>query len=164
MRIMIFGDTASGKSSFAEKLGAIEDVPVLHLDQLMEEVGRDDRVSIGNCIVQEASKAEWIIEGNAFTKDPTYRMSRADVVYVFDFNRFATLYNHVKRYVKLRSKQEARKGSASTSLNLRYFVPYILIKFPSRKKQAIKQAKAQGKNLKIFTSHEDVNRFLAGKK
>lgn len=161
MKVMIFGDTASGKSSFAEKLAVIENLPVIHLDKLMEEIGRSNKESIGTRIEEEASKPNWIIEGNAFTKDPSYRIAQADIVYVFDFNRFVTLRNHIKRFINIRLKNEVRKGSNSTSLNLKYFVPYTLLKFPPRKKEALQRAKSQGKTIVSFRNYKDVNMFLS---
>lgn len=160
MKIMIFGDTASGKSSFAEMLASIENLPVVHLDKIMEKIGRDDRRSIGDRIKEEASKPDWIIEGNAFTKDPVYRINQADKVYVFDFNRFVTLVNHTKRYARLRSSKEIRKGSNSVDLNLKYFIPYILFKFPPRKKEALQLVKSLGKDIVVFNSYKDINKYL----
>lgn len=157
---MIFGDTASGKSSFAEKLADIENLPVVHLDRIMEEIGRDDRGSIGDRIIKEASKSNWVIEGNAFTKDPVYRINQADKVYVFDFNRFITLGNHIKRFIKLQSSREIRKGSDSADLNLKYFIPYVLFKFPPRKKEALRLVKSLGKDVVVFTSYKDIDKFL----
>lgn len=160
MKIMIFGDTASGKSSFAEKLASTKNLPLIQLDRMMENIGRKERRSIGARIKEEASKPNWIIEGNAFTKDPDYRISQADKIYVFDFNRFTTLVNHIKRYTKLRSHKETRRGSDSADLNLKYFIPYILFKFPPRKKEALRLANSLGKDVIIFKNYKNIDKFL----
>lgn len=157
---MIFGDTASGKSSFAEKLARIENLPVLHLDRIMDDIGRNDRRGIGEHIKDAASEPKWIIEGNAFTKDADYRIKQADRIYVFDFSRFATLANHLRRYVKIRGRKETRKGSDSIELNLRYFIPYIFIKFPPRKRRALQLAQSQGKDIVVFRRYRDIDRYL----
>ncbi len=157
---MIFGDTASGKSTFAETLSKSNKLSVTHLDILMDQVGRNERKSIGDIIKMEASKQDWIIEGNAFTKDKSYRIEQADLIYVFDFNRFVTLANHVKRYINLRRGKESRKGSENTNLNLKYFIPYILIKFPPRKKVALSIARKQSKEVIIFKNYRDVKNYL----
>lgn len=160
MRIMIFGDSASGKSTFAETLAIYKKLPVTHLDTIMDRVGRSDRRNIGEIIKAEASKEDWIIEGNAFTKDESFRIERADVIYVFDFNRFSTLANLIKRHIKQRQGRELRKGSEDTRLNLSYFIPYILIKFPPRKKAAIEIARKQSKRIIVFKTYNDVNNYL----
>lgn len=160
---MIFGDAASGKSSFAEKLAEIEDLPVVHLDKVMDSIGRTARRDIGEYIKDIASQSDWIIEGNAFTKDADYRIKQADIIYVFDFNRFATLANHTRRYMKLRARREIRKGSESSDLNLRYFIPYIIFKFPPRKKRALQLARSQGSDVVVFRRYREIDKYLEKK-
>ena len=157
---MIFGDTASGKSSFAERLADIESISAMHLDKIMDDIGRYDKHSIREFIKGEASKSRWIIEGNAFTKDPEYRIQQADIIYVFDFSRLSTLVNHVNRYVRIRSRKEIRKGSESSHLNLKYFIPYILFKFPPRKKRALHLAQFHEKNVIIFKKYSDIDKYI----
>ena len=157
---MIFGDTASGKSRFAEILATRMNLPLVHLDKVMEEIGRSDRTSIGQQIKKVTLTERWIIEGNAFTKDPEYRIKEADRIFVFDFSRTTTFINYIKRYVRLRSKAETRKGSDSVALNLSYFIPYIFIKFPPRKKQAVLFAKSLDKEIITFRSYKDIDNFL----
>src|SRR3990172_3648958 len=48
MKIMIFGDTASGKSIFADRLGKKLSPPVIHLDELMDQIGREKRIGSKN--------------------------------------------------------------------------------------------------------------------
>lgn len=160
MRAMIFGDTASGKSTFANELGAITATPVIHLDEIMESLGRDQRESISSAIHYEADKPAWVIEGNAFTKDKTYRIDRAECVFAFDFDPIQTLANHVTRYSRLKSGVETRVGSANQDLNLDYFIPYIFKKFPPRKRAAIDYAKETGKDLTVFNSRAQATAYL----
>lgn len=134
---MIFGDTASGKSTFAETLGELTETPVIHLDQIMDGIGREDRASIGEIIHEETDKDEWIIEGNAFTKNPTYRIERSSLVFVFDFSPPRAMASHIARYGRIKSGIEQRKGSDDEKLNLSYFVPYIFQNYPPRKRIAV---------------------------
>lgn len=159
---MIFGDTASGKSTFAENLGEISGTPVIHLDKIMDSMGRDDRASIGDVIRAEADNDEWIIEGNAFTKDPTYRIERAETVFAFGFSPARAMLGHVARYARIKSGVEARKGSEDTRLSLSYFVPYIFSNFPPRKEAAITLARSLDKELIIFNRKKQAAQYLAG--
>jgi hypothetical protein len=161
MRAMIFGDTASGKSTFAEDLGELTGTPVIHLDQIMEGIGRDDRISIGKVIHEEADKDEWIIEGNAFTKDPTYRIERSDIVYAFDFSPVRAMAGHIVRYGHIKSGLEKRRGSDSEGLNLSYFAPYIFYKYPPRKRAAIAHAQSLEKELIVFNRKKQAAHYLA---
>lgn len=159
---MIFGDSASGKSTFAHELGNKLNVPVLHLDRMMDNIGRENGEQIKNVIEEYCNKDEWIIEGNAFTKDPDSRIEKADTVYVFKTLPIITLFRHIKRFFKIRLGQERRRGSSDTRLNLIYFIPYIFIKFPKRRDRAISLAKKKVKNIVTIKSYQDAQRILAG--
>lgn len=155
MRIMIFGDVASGKSTISKKLGAHLGLPVLHLDEVMMKLGRDQKAHIKDYIHQEADKADWIIEGNAFTKDKSYRIERADVVIMFAANRFVTLYRHMRRVWRVRHGREVMHGGASGDFKLNYYIPYTLWHFPHRRRQAEQRVIAAGKQIIVVRSFDE---------
>lgn len=161
MKIMIFGDSGAGKSTFAQKLGKHISVDVIHLDEVMEKLGRQDKAAIGAYIAAETSKAKWIMDGNAFTKDKHARIAAADLIIVFDINRFKALASHIVRYIKLKTGiQKAAAGGHSTKLNLPYYVPYILWQFPGRKQEAIERATKSGKPMMFVKSHRQADVLL----
>ena len=155
---MIFGDAGAGKSTFAKKLGESTGIDVLHLDEVMDKMGRKDRAAIGEFIAKETTKAKWIMDGNAFTKDKHARIAAADIIIVFDINRFKALASHIARYLKLKTGlQKTRAGGEYTKLNLPYYVPYILWHFPARKMAAIERAKAAGKPVTFVKSYRQAD-------
>jgi len=160
MRIMIFGDSGAGKSTFAKKLGSAIGINVLHLDEVMEKMGREDRAAIGEYIAKETAKAKWIMDGNAFTKDKHARIAAADLIVVFDINRFHALARHISRYVKLRTGKQTVTGGHSDKLMLSYYVPYILWQFPGRKKAAIDRVKASGKPVEYVRSWKQADALV----
>ena len=157
---MIFGDSGAGKSTFAKKLGTATGLDVLHLDEVMEKMGREDKAAIGAFIAREAAKAKWIMDGNAFTKDKHARIAAADLIVVFDINRFHALARHIVRYIKLRTGKQTVTGGHSDKLMLSYYVPYILWQFPGRKKAAIERAKASGKPMEFVRSWKQANKLV----
>ena len=162
MRIMIFGDSGSGKSTFAKKLGNATGIDVLHLDEVMERMGRQDKAAIGEFIAKETAKAKWIMDGNAFTKDKHARIAAADLIVIFDTNRFKALANHIMRYIKLKTGvQKDRTGGHSDKLMLPYYVPYILWEFPGRKKAAIERVKHAGKPVEYVKSWKQAEQLVA---
>jgi adenylate kinase family enzyme len=160
MKIMIFGDSGAGKSTFAKKLGGKLSLPVLHLDEVMDKLGRKDKQAIGEYIQKETQKAKWIIDGNAFTKDTHARIKAADLVIVFDINRFKAFYSHIKRYAAIKLSRQSRVGSQDTTLNLSYFIPYIFWQFPGRKKAAIERAAEHNKKIVFVKSHRQADALL----
>ncbi len=161
MKVLIIGDSASGKSTFALALSKKLSLPVIHLDEKMDTLGRNDKDSIRKFIETEIAKENWVIDGNAFMKDKEARIRAADMIITFDFNPLVSFFNHIKRYLKLRTRiEKGRVGSANASLNLRYFIPYIFIKFPKRKREAISLAHSLGKKVVVFRSRADAIRYL----
>ena len=161
MKIMIFGDSGAGKSTFAKKMGERMQLDVLHLDEVMDKIGRKDKAAIGEYIAAEVSKAEWVIDGNAFTKDKHTRIAAADLIIVFDINRFKALGSHVRRYIKLKTGlQKMVAGGHSTKLNLRYYVPYILWKFPVRKQAAIARVQKAGKPMRFVKNFKQADKLI----
>ncbi|GEM_PF-4311213 len=160
MRIMIIGDIASGKSTFATRLGAACSLSVLHLDEVMENMGRENRGAIGEFIRKEANKDDWIIDGNAFTKDKTYRIERADTIIVFSARPIVTFCRHVFRWWRMKTNKELRVGAQDSRLNLRYYVPYIFRLFPKRKQEAIDYAASLKKRIIIINGFQNVDEYL----
>ena len=92
-KIMIFGIPGSGKSTFANQLGGITHLPVIHLDKYFYvgnwiERDYEEFLKIQKQFVQ---RKEWIIDGNA-TRSLEMRYSKADLVLYFKMNRLLCLY------------------------------------------------------------------------
>lgn len=160
MKIMIFGDVASGKSTISDKLGEKLGLPVLHLDEVMAKLGREQKAHIREYIQNEADNPSWIIEGNAFTKDPSYRIEQADVVIVFAMNRMLTFLRHLRRSIRVRMGLEAKVGGVTGDLKLGYYVPYIFWKFPARRRQAHQKALALGKRVLVVRNFKQATALL----
>jgi adenylate kinase family enzyme len=148
MRIMIIGDSASGKSTLSAKLGEKLGLEPWHLDVDMDKMGRHNRGQIGELIHDYVDRnRSWIIEGNAFTKDKTYRLEKSDVVVVCAPMRLVTFYRVVRRYWRQKAGRETRIGSEDEKLDLGYYIPYIFWKFPTRRRIATEYAQNLGKKV-----------------
>jgi adenylate kinase family enzyme len=83
MKIMIFGDPASWKSTFAEKLSKLYQIKANHTDLL--RVKKDNTLANNNIVNDWINKfleaKERIIEGNALRADPKKRIEQADIIY-----------------------------------------------------------------------------------
>ena len=158
---MIFGDVSTGKSTFAKQLGKKLSLPVIHLDEIMKQIGRDNRTDIGNKIKTLVDRKNWIMDGNAFTKDKEYRIRKADKIIVFEASPWVTFAKHLKRWAIIKFGSIEAIGGHDVSLNLKYYIPYIFFKFPKRKNEAIKLAKSLGKQITIIKSREQANNYLS---
>lgn len=82
-RIVVFGGTGSGKSTFARALGERLGLPVIHLDALYYEPGWRDpdprkfQARLASAIAGES----WISEGNFVALTADLRLPRADMIF-----------------------------------------------------------------------------------
>ena len=97
-RIVILGPCGAGKSTLAQKLGSMLDLPVIHLDQLNWQPGWVMAPThIFEARVREAvSRERWIIDGN-YSGSLQPRLERADVAVLLDFPRWRYIWQVAKR-------------------------------------------------------------------
>ncbi|MEO1550821.1 MAG: AAA family ATPase [Pseudomonadota bacterium] len=84
-RIMVIGQPAAGKSTFARALGARTGLPVVHIDQIYWMPGWTERPRAqAIAMVEEAqAREQWIFEGNNTSTWPG-RVARADLIIWLD--------------------------------------------------------------------------------
>ncbi len=100
-RIMIIGCCGSGKTTLARKLGAILDLPVVHLDRLYW-TGNWQTVSdeeFDSVLKKELEKPRWIIDGN-YNRTMMLRLSYCDTIIYLDYGRFTCMMGVIKRVIK----------------------------------------------------------------
>jgi adenylate kinase family enzyme len=108
-RIMIFGPSASGKSTMAVALGKKLNIPIHHLDQLFfsPKTFWDPRPTeeIQKLHGQIIDRDEWIIDGN-FSELMPSRIMRATAIIWLNPSTLACVFNFYKRFFrKHRSKR-----------------------------------------------------------
>ena len=159
-RIMIFGDSAAGKSTFAPKLGVKLGLPVIHVDTIQKECGRQNYRLIGERLCLAADQDKWIIEGNAFRKEPDHRIKRADLILIFNDYPIRSMARHILRYWRIRSGKERPIGGQTSKLKFVDFAHMIFIRFPRLKRRALALARELHKNIVIIRSFQEAQRYL----
>ena len=88
-RVLILGPGASGKSTFAVRLGEVTDLPVIELDKIFWRPGivatpRDEWAKVQEELVK---KERWIIDGDLGPYDAAeVRLRAADTIIFLDFS------------------------------------------------------------------------------
>jgi adenylate kinase family enzyme len=97
-RVLILGCGGSGKSTLARQLGALLDLPVVHLDCLFWNPGwipTPDERFIPR-VAEAAAGERWVIDGN-YTRALGPRLAKADTVIYLDFPRWLCITRIVRR-------------------------------------------------------------------
>ena len=97
-RFALIGLPGSGKSTFAEKLGKLLDIPVHHLDRHMFESdgkkkNKQEFIALQKAMLNEEA---WVVEGCSFSTFEM-RFAKADVLIYFHFPRFLCFWRMFKR-------------------------------------------------------------------
>lgn len=105
-KITILGLTASGKTTLANKMGKLLNIPVTHLDKIFwkEKGGIKQDAFVAE--LTEVMKADtWIIEGSMpRSKTLDMRLENADTIIFFDIPFWLVLWRQTKRFFKYYGK------------------------------------------------------------
>ena len=138
-KIVVIGSAGAGKSTFAQKLGSILKINVIHLDRYFwqphwKEKPRDTRIEIQQHLVQEE---RWIIEGTYLSSSDS-RLNAADTFIFLDMPRLLCLWRVFRR--RFEYARKARPDLAEGSPE-QLSIPYILkiLVFPHRGRKILLQ-------------------------
>jgi adenylate kinase family enzyme len=164
-RVLVIGSGGAGKSTFARRLGARLDLPVIHLDANYWKPGW-----------VETPKDEWrrkverLVEGNAWVIDGNYsgtldvRLAACDSVVFLDLPRAVCVWRVVKRALKYRggSRPDMAEGCRE-KLNLEFLL--WIWNYPKRTRpKIIELLERHSVDKRIVRLHSDaeVERFFGG--
>ena len=107
MKISIIGYSSSGKSTLAQNLGNILNIPVLHLDKVnflpeWKERNKEESKKIVEDFIKNNDK--FIIDGNYIKFIYDLRMKLSDKIIFLDFDRITCLFQAFQRYNKYKGK------------------------------------------------------------
>ncbi len=97
-RILLIGCGGSGKSTMARQLGALLNLPVVHLDQIYWQPGwvHLSQEDFDLRLEEELRQERWIMDGN-FDRTLPRRLDRCDTVIFLDYSRLTCLMGVLKR-------------------------------------------------------------------
>jgi adenylate kinase family enzyme len=111
-RIVILGNSGSGKSSLAREIGQRLDLPVVHLDPLFWEPGWVEPVNemFRERVRQAVAGDTWICEGNYSRRTFDLRLPRADLVIWLDTPRLTCMKRVILRSALNRPRADLPVG------------------------------------------------------
>lgn len=162
-RILVIGSGGAGKSTFARELGAILDLPVIHLDQAYWKPGWEtpSKKEWARKVDSLIAQHEWIMDGN-FGGTLPQRMKRADAVILLDISRWICLWRVLQRYVKYRGRHRPEMTPGCHERFDKEFVKWIW-NYPSKSrpaKLALLESTPPDQRVVILNSNREISLFL----
>ncbi len=163
-RVLIVGSGGAGKSTLARTLGAIHELPVIHLDSLYWQPGWI-----------ESSKEQWeetvarLVEGDAWVMDGNYRgtmdlrIAACDTVIFLALSRWVCLWSVLRRLMAYHGRSRPDMPERCPERLSWEFLCWIW-NYPGRETPKV-MAKlrdcAAGKQVIVLKSRREVVEFIA---
>ena len=167
-KITICGVTASGKTTLANKISTLLDIPVYHMDRIF---WKDNGVFASQTEgIEEVSKIfkepHWIIEGS-MPRSKTFdmRLSEADTIIFYDLPLLLILWRQTKRFFTYYNKVRPDMGG-----NNKQKYPFTIkdikyaLNFPLKEQYSKIMTYKETKNIFIIKNPKDEQIFLSNLK
>ena len=163
-RIVVVGNSGSGKSHFSKVISEITGLPLIHLDVEFwrpnwEKTPKSEFISRQKEII---GKENWIIDGT-YCSTLELRYEAADLIIFMDTNRFVCLYRVIKRSGTKRSDLPEYLDEKFNFFNKDSIQHCrIILNFNKKDKQFIMELNKKycEKPLLIINSKAQLNRFI----
>ncbi len=166
-KILVIGSGGAGKSTFAQRLGAILKLEVIHLDSLYwssgwVEMPKDKWRAVVEDLLQYDS---WIMDGN-YGGTLDLRLAACDSVIFLDVPRLICLQRLLKRVALYRKASRPDMAAGCHERVNWEFIKYVW-DYPRKKRPALLEklkSCSQTKSVIILKSQADIESYLANQR
>ena len=156
-KIIVIGCPGSGKSTFSKALHGRTGIPLFHLDMMY---WNSDKTTVERTVFLERLDSvlggkEWIVDGN-YASTMEQRIEKCDTVFFLDYPTESCLAGIKERQGKERTDMPWVESESDSE-----FIEFIK-NFNEQQRPRILELlkKHSDKNIIIFSSREEFNRFL----
>ena len=162
-KIIILGNSGSGKSTFAKQLAEIIKIDYIHLDKLvyLHSWDKPEHENMEKEVQEVLKRDSWIIDGN-YLNYAKERFDLCDTIFFLDINRFVCLNSIIKRKKTYKGKQrESRNSNVDEKITLS-FINWVFFGFyrTSRKKIRNIIKNSSNKNIVVFKNRKQIKNYL----
>ena len=163
-RVLVIGSGGSGKSAVAAKIGAILDLPVIHLDALYWKPGwtPTDATEWKRRVRELASRDAWVMDGN-YGGTLDIRLAACDTVVFLDMPRALCLWRVMRRWLRHRGQTRPDMAGGCPERLTWEFLVWVWT-YPRRRRGSVLarlSALSREKHVIILRSPLEVDRLVA---
>ena len=162
-KVIVLGNSGSGKSTFTTLLADKLHIDFLHLDPLVYKYSWDNPEfeEMEKKVEELIYKDSWIIDGN-FLNNALNRFKECDTIVFLDLNRFVCMNSVIKRHKKYKGKhRDSRSDDCDEKLTLSYLKWVVRDFYKTSRKIILKHIKDHPeKKVVILKNRRQVNNYL----
>jgi adenylate kinase family enzyme len=163
-RVLVMGSCGAGKSTFARRLSAITNIPMVSLDALFWKPGwiESDKEEFKQRVTEAARQPRWIMDGNYTSQAGELRREVSDTIIWFDLPRSSCMLGVFRRiagsYGQVRP--EMAEGCPE-KIDFRFF--HYVWTFPEQQRPRLLkyfEGLRSDQSLICFTGRSQADRYL----
>lgn len=159
-RISIIGGSGTGKTTLANNLGRILNLPVCHIDEIehfanWEKRNKEERDKI---ILEKVSQEKWIIDGT-YRSTLKQRLENADLVIYLDYSSLAQLKGVIGRYIKEHGQERPEIPGCKERMTKDFFF-FVLFWRKNKRRDVVDTINQIDKNkVLVFKNRRQLNKW-----
>ena len=164
-RIAIIGAPGTGKTTLANNLSEIYNIPATHIDGIhhLPNWQQRDKEERDTMILNIANQEKWIIDGTYRATLKT-RLEKADFVIWLDFSTVAQIRGIMQRYLKNKGVEKAEIPGCREKMDKEFFT-YVLKYNKTKRKTIVENLEGIDKEkILVLKNRRQVNKWLENQK
>lgn len=160
-KITIVGGPGTGKTTLAQKLGEILNLPVIHIDAVnykpnWEEVRKEKRDKL---ILEKIKNEKWISDGN-YSSTLKERIEKSDLIIWLDYSSLDIIKGVFSRNIKNFNKEKQEIPGCKERIDWKFFKYVVTYRRKARNKIVEKIKNASEDKVCIFKNRKELNKWL----
>jgi adenylate kinase family enzyme len=166
-RVLVMGSSGSGKSTFAQRLANLADLPFVSLDALYWRPGwqPSEPEPFGRRVAEAASGSAWVMDGNYISSGAgELRRQLADTVIWFDLPRYLCMTGIMKRIMTTYGQVRPEMAPGCPEQIDLEFIRYVWTYRQQQRPKLLEyfEGLRPDQDLICFTTRKQADRYLEG--